>query len=143
MVGVLVLYGVRNLLLIFQLLVFFHLLCVFLSKQKEGSGAKRLWKLIGTAGIFAILWGVLFGSILGFTHQQFEVIPQGIMPNAQSDPLRLLLICLLMGVLQIAWGYLLRGIKLFRQKQICAGIVDGIAWVLFLLGAVFASAKFL
>lgn len=116
---------------------------VLASKQKEGSGAKRLWKLIGTGGIFAVVWGFLFGSVFGFSNAEWWIIPKGIMPNPQADPIRLLLICLLMGVLQIAYGYLLRGIKLFKQNQVCAGMVNGVAWVMFLLGAILAAAKFL
>lgn len=113
------------------------------SRKKTSSGAKRLLKLIGTAGIFAIVWGMLFGSVFGFSHQEFAFIPNGVMPNPQTDPIRLLLICLLMGALQIAYGYLLRGIKLFKNHQICAGIVNGVAWVMFMLGGILASAKFL
>lgn len=110
---------------------------------KEENGAKRLWKLIGTGGAFAIVWGVLFGSYFGFSHLQWSVLPAGIMPDPQASPILLLLFCLLMGVLQLAFGYLLKGINYFKHGKICAGFVNGVAWVLFLIGAVMACAKFL
>lgn len=110
---------------------------------KEENGTKRLWNLIGIGGVFAIIWGVLFGAYFGFSNADWSVLPQGIMPNPQTSPILLLLICLLMGVCQIAFGYLLRGINYFKHGKICAGFIHGVAWVLFLVGAVMAVAKFL
>ena len=122
-------------------------LCVlgFCLANKKGlsTGAKKLWKLIGTAGIFTIVWGALFGSVFGFNHELLSFIPQGVMPDPQNDAITLLLICLLMGIIQIAFGYLLRGINYFKHKQIMPGLVNGVAWVLFLIGLVMGAAKFL
>lgn len=114
-----------------------------LAKRAQNSGAKRLWNLIAIGGLFAIVWGLLFGSLFGFNHSQWSLIPQGIMPDPQGQPIMLLLICLLMGIFQIAFGYLLRGINYFKHGFISAGFVNGVAWVLFLLGAVMALAKFM
>ncbi len=113
------------------------------SKKNLSQGAKRLWKLIGTAGVFTIVWGALFGTVFGFSHELLSFIPKGVMPNPQNDAITLLLICLLMGIVQIAFGYLLRGINHFKHKQILPGLVQGVAWVLFLVGMVMAAAKFL
>lgn len=122
-------------------------LCLFgfllAHKKNLSSGSKRLWTLIGTAGVFAIIWGFLFGSFFGFTHELWSFIPQGVMPNPQKDAITLLLICLLMGIVQIAFGYLMRGINYFKHKQVMAGLVNGVAWVLFLLGMAMAVTKFL
>lgn len=112
-------------------------------KKNISAGAKKLWKLIGTAGVFTILWGIMFGSVFGFNHNLWSVIPQGVMPDPQKDAITLLLICLLMGIVQIAFGYLLRGVNNFKHKQILPGLVNGVAWVLFLVGMVMAAAKFL
>ena len=112
-------------------------------KKNISQGAKKLWRLIGTAGVFTIVWGMLFGTVFGFSHELWSVIPQGVMPDPQRDAITLLLICLLMGIVQIAFGYLLRGVNYFKHKQILPGLVNGVAWVLFLLGMVMAAAKFL
>lgn len=114
-----------------------------LAHRAKTLGAKRLWNLIAIGGLFAIIWGLLFGSLFGFNHSQLSLIPQGIMPDPQGQPIMLLLICLLMGIFQIAFGYLLRGINYFKHGFISAGIVNGVAWVLFLLGAVMSLAKFM
>lgn len=116
---------------------------VLASRIKEQSGAKRLWQLIGTAGIFAIIWGFLFGSFFGFTHANWWIIPESIMPDPRSNPILLLLFCLLMGVIQIAFGYILRGLNAIRRGNVVGGIVNGFMWTIFLIAFVFAVAKFL
>ena len=113
------------------------------NKKNISTGSKKLWNLLGTAGIFTIIWGALFGSVFGFNHEMWSVIPQGVMPDPQNDAITLLLICLLMGIVQIAFGYLLRGINYFKHKQILPGLVNGVAWVLFLIGLVMCASKFM
>lgn len=113
------------------------------SKIKEQNGARRLWQLIGTAGIFAIIWGFLFGSFFGFTNANWWIIPESIMPDPRHNPILLLLFCLLMGVIQIAFGYMLRGLNAFRRGNVAGGIVNGFMWTIFLIAFVFAAAQFL
>lgn len=112
-------------------------------KIKEDNGAKRLWKLIGTCGIFTIFWGILFGSFFGFSNEAISFVPKAIMPNPQNDSILLLLICLLMGVCQIIVGYVLRGINAFKKSQYVEGVTNGFAWVGFLTGLVMTVAKLL
>ena len=116
---------------------------ILANKKSLSTGARKLWKLIGTAGIFTIIWGFLFGSVFGFSTDLMPIFPNGIMPDPQASPIELLLICMLMGICQIAFGYLLRGINYFKHGKIMAGLVHGVAWVLFLVGMVMAAAKFM
>lgn len=116
---------------------------ILASKNKDKPGAYKLWKLIGTGGIFAIIWGLLFGSFFGFSHSNWAFLPQGVMPDPQTSPIALLLICLLMGILQIIYGYILKGVNYFKQGKILEGIFNGFAWSLFLIGVVLGVANYL
>jgi len=113
------------------------------SRQREENGAKRLWSLIGYGGIFTIIWGFLFGSFFGFSHAELKIIPQGVMPNPQSDTIVLLLFCLGIGILQIVTGFVLRGLNAFKKKHYVDGVVNGFMWALFLIGMVMGVTRYL
>ncbi len=112
--------------------------------KKDASMSKsayNLWFLIGVGGISSIFWGMLFGSYFGFSNAEIEVLPKGVMPSPQNEPIPLLLFCLLMGVLQIVVGFIMRGINYFKHGKISEGVVNGFAWAIFLGGAAMWAAK--
>ena len=111
------------------------------AKSKKGGSAQHLWFLIGIGGMFAIIWGALFGSYFGFSHSDIDFLPEGVMPSPQNEPIPLLLFCLLMGVCQIVVGFIMRGINYFKHGKISEGIVNGFAWAVCLIGVVFWSAN--
>lgn len=114
---------------------------VIASRIKEDNGAKRLWSLIAMGGVFTIIWGILFGSFFGFSHSQLAIIPKGVMPDPTGNPLVLMLVCLLMGVVQIAVGFALRGVNAIKCGRIFDGIVNGFMWTIFMIGVLMASTK--
>ena len=120
---------------------------VLARRIKVDNGTRRLWFIITIGGVFAVLFGVLFDSFFGI-----EIIGNRILPNPvpstdgggdMTDLMAVLLMCLGLGVFQIAVGYFCKAINCFMQKDIIGGICDGLVWVLFFIGLVFAATPVL
>nr|MBO4518332.1 hypothetical protein [Clostridia bacterium] len=111
---------------------------------KIDNGTRRLWYNIAIGGIFAILFGVLFNSLFGVSVLPFTLLPSPVpSEGGQTGLMTILLCCLALGVLQIAFGYFMKALNLFKSGDIVGGIFDGLCWVLFFIGFVFASFNFL
>lgn len=112
---------------------------------KVDNGPKKLWNVIAISGAFTMLWGALFNSYLGFSLPFYNAIlpnpiPQG---NDTSGLMSILLMCLLLGVIQIAVGYFCKAINSFRSGDVAEGIFGGITWVIFFIGFIFAAYTFI
>lgn len=112
------------------------------ARIKVDNGAKKLWNIILYSGIFTIIFGILFNSLLGFSVLPFTLLPSPV-TGTIDDVMLILLLCLLLGVIQIAVGYFLKAVNCFRQKDILGGIFEGLVWVLFFIGFIFAATNFL
>lgn len=118
------------------------------SKQKVDNGKRRLWNVIAIGGAFSIIFGLLFDSFFGVA-----VIGRSVIPSPTPDlvtgeinietVMTLLLACLGLGVLQIAVGYFCKALNCFKNGKIVDGLLDGLVWVLFFVGLVFASFNFI
>ena len=117
------------------------LLARHVKKSSPNKSAANLWFLIGVGGISSIVWGMLFGSYFGFSHNEIDLLPAGVMPSPQNEPIPLLLFCLLMGSCQIIVGFVMRGINYFKHRKYSEGVVNGFAWAIFLLGATMWAAN--
>ena len=108
------------------------------------NGAKKLWNVIAIGGVFAIIFGILFNSLFGFAVLPFSILPSPVPSvGGRNGLMTILLGCLGLGVLQIAVGYLYKGINCFRKGRILDGILDGIVWVIFFIGFILAGFNFL
>ncbi len=120
---------------------------VLSSKIKVETGAKKLWNVIAISGAFTILWGVLFNSCFGYQLPFYKAIlpsPLDASGNIAINDLKaILLLCLLMGVIHMSAGYVCKAINFFRTGDIFGGIAEGISWVVFFVGAVFAAFNFI
>jgi V/A-type H+-transporting ATPase subunit I len=113
-------------------------------KIKIDNGARRLWNVISFSGIFAIIFGVLFNSYFGAALPYSAVLPSPVPKGGDTSGLMtILLMCLGLGVLHMATGYFLKAVNGFRSRDIWGGILDGLTWVTFLIGLVFATFNFL
>ena len=111
---------------------------------KVDNGTRRLWYNIAIGGIFAILFGVLFNSLFGVSVLPFTLLPSPVpSEGGQTGLMTILLCCLALGVLQITFGYFMKALNLFKSGDVAGGIFDGLCWVLFFIGFVFASFNFL
>lgn len=109
--------------------------------RKGGLGA--LAGVFAIGGIFAVIWGFLFNSLFGITLP----IPT-VLPNAQSDMWTfagigipaVLVIAMLLGIVQLLAGYICKAVQCWRRGEILDGILDGVVWAVFSLGAGLAIA---
>lgn len=117
---------------------------VLASRIKPGK-SKKLWNVIAISGVFTIFWGVLFNSYFGFALPFYQApLPNPIPQGGNTDGMKaILLLCLLLGVVHLAAGYLVKAINFFRKGDIFGGICEGISWVIFFIGFVFAAFIFI
>ncbi|MBQ9485816.1 MAG: hypothetical protein IJU83_03155 [Clostridia bacterium] len=118
---------------------------LFLAKRiKVDNGSRRLWYNIAFGGVSAIIFGVLFNSLFGISVIPFTVLPSPVPSVGGTTGLMTILLgCLALGVIQIAFGYFMKALNCFRSGDIAGGIFDGLCWVAFFIGFVFASFNFL
>ena len=109
--------------------------------RKGGIGA--LAGVFAIGGIFAVIWGFLFNSLFGITLPYDPVLP-----NAQSDMWTfvgiklpaVLVIAMLLGIVQLLAGYICKAVQCWRRGEVWDGILDGVVWAVFSLGAGLAIA---
>lgn len=115
-------------------------------KQKRDCGLKRLAGVFAIGGIFALIWGVLFNSLLGIPVLGFTVIP-----DAQRDMWTfagsikvpaVLVISLMIGVVQLFAGYICRAAQCWRRGKFADGVLDGVVWAVFSVGVGLAIVGF-
>ncbi len=106
-------------------------------KSRAKSGLKSLAGVFATGGIFAVVWGFLFNSLLGIA-----VLPFTVMPDAQHDMYSflgikipsVLIIAMLIGIVQLFTGYIMKAVQEWRRGNVFDGICDGVTWAVFSLG---------
>lgn len=122
---------------------------IYAARIKRDTGMKRLANVIGIGGLFAIVFGVMFGSYLGFSpvpsdSNPFTIpfLPKPIMPDAQKDLSSLagitvpsvLLIALGMGIVQLMASNAFKAYSEFKLGHVADGLFFGVVWVFFLGG---------
>ncbi len=111
---------------------------------KVDNGSRRLWNIIAIGGVFAVIFGLLFNSFFGWSLPYKAPLPSPVPQGDDTDGLMTILLgCLGLGVLQIAVGYICKAINCFKNGDIAGGIFEGIIWVVFFAGFIFASFNFL
>ena len=93
--------------------------------RKGGLGA--LAGVFAIGGIFAVIWGFLFNSLFGIT-----------LPGIGIPAV--LVIAMLLGIVQLLAGYICKAVQCWRRGEILDGILDGVVWAIFSLGAGLAIA---
>ncbi len=112
----------------------------FKNRAKKG-GIKSLAGVFAIGGIFAVIWGFLFNSILGM-----QFLPFTVMPDAQHENWKfvgidipaMLIISMLIGIAQIFAGYLCKFWQECRRGRFWDGLFDGITWAVFSIGMALA-----
>ncbi len=112
----------------------------FKNRAKKG-GIKSLAGVFAIGGIFAVVWGILFNSILGI-----QFLPFTVMPDPQHttwkfvgiDIPAMLIISMLIGIAQICAGYLCKFWQECRRGHFWDGLFDGVTWAVFSVGMALA-----
>ena len=112
-------------------------------KQDLSSGTRDLMKVIATSGAFAILFGVMFGSLFGIGHEVFLLVPPAILPNPTKSVLPLLCICLAGGMVQIMVSLALKATLLMRRGESMQALFGAIIWEFFFVGVFMVGLDYL
>jgi len=112
---------------------------------KVDNGTRRLWYIIALGGVFTILFGILFNSLFGVAILPFTILPSPVPKGdgVMTDLMTILVACLGLGVLQITVGYFYKALNCFKHGKILDGIFDGLIWVIFFIGLIFAAFNFI
>jgi len=103
-------------------------------RQKRNTGFKKLMYVIAIGGIFTIIFGILFGSFFGLSHENWALVPPATLPNPVTNVITLLVACLAAGVVQIMVSFILKGILLIRRKHVWEAIFTAFTWDFFFIG---------
>ncbi len=115
------------------LLLALGMFATFAIKQK--TGIKVMLQMFGICGIAAIVVGVLFGSVFGYTFWD-KVFPaenhplhNGIIPNPAEFPMVMMIISLLFGVIHLAAGIGCNMAVKIKHKQYLAAWLADFPWI--------------
>ncbi len=122
----------------------------FASRQRKGSATYRMAKVFAFGGFFAILFGALFDSWFGYGLLR-EVLNDGYRNfyAANIDAINakvslagisipsMLLWCLGLGTVHIAFGQLMKAVQSFSRGKIVEGVFSGLAWAFALFTLIF------
>lgn len=91
---------------------------VILRLKRFEKGMHRLIALIGICGVSTIVWGAVMGGVFGI-----EGIP-ALWFNPLEQPITMLAVAIVMGIIQLLVGYGLYAAKMIRKKDYASAIFD-------------------
>lgn len=125
------------------LLIFLGALFLLLKNKNMEPGLRNNTKLFCFGGIAAMFFGVLFGSYFGDFLQvvsgHFFGNPLVVKPlwlDMQQNPMTVLSLALIMGIIHIFTGLAINGYQLLRKKDIVGFIFDIVVWFVILIGLI-------
>lgn len=110
------------------------LACTFIVRFTHmEKGIKTLAAVFGIGGISTVVWGALFGSWFGLT-----IIPP-LWFNPLEEPIMLLAVCIVLGVIHLMVGYGYQAYYLIKKHKIFDAVCDvGFLYLLFIAVALLA-----
>jgi V/A-type H+/Na+-transporting ATPase subunit I len=107
------------------------LLCLFLLKKIKMAGlGKKLFEMLFIVGISSAIMGAVTGSFFG------DLVPiRPLWFNTTDDPMRMLVVALILGVVQVIYvGLGLRFYINYKRGEKMSAIFDTGSWIIFLTG---------
>ena len=110
---------------------------------KMEEGMKKMLKLFGFCGLSTLFWGVMFGGYFGdaptviaktFFGKEFAIKPLWFAPL--DNPMRLLIWCMLFGVIHLFAGLAIKGFQELKDGKVIDCICDVVFWYMFLIGLI-------
>lgn len=115
---------------------------LFIKLKKPKGSLSQLVHVLYYSGFTAILAGIVFGSMFGFSVPIMELF--GLKSySAIDDPMPMLIFSIGVGVLHLITALVLKVISAVREKDILTALADGMSWILILAGgSLFAASMF-
>lgn len=106
--------------------------------MKPVKGGGKMLIVFGLCGISTFVWGALFGGWFGVSPQS-GILNKITWFSPLDAPLKMFMLALLMGVLQIGTGFALKGVAEIKSGAVLKGIFNQFSWVVILIGLLFLS----
>lgn len=107
---------------------------IFYALKKPRKGESRILLILGFCGISTAIWGTLFGSWFG------ESLVPWYWFNPLEEPLKMLILSMALGFIQIVVSMFLNALNLFREGKVLDAIFNVFGWYVIFIGlALFAS----
>lgn len=110
-----------------------------IAKPVKNSGKMML--LFAFCGISTVIWGALFGGWFAIDLPANSVLAKLRWFNPLEEPLKMFMLSLGIGVLQIGTGFFLSGAAKIRNGRVMEGILSDFGWDLILVGLLLLSPK--
>lgn len=110
---------------------------VKIMKPVKKSG--QMLMMFGFCGISTVIWGAMFGGWFGI--QNIGALSKIQWFSPLDDPLKMFMLALGMGVLQIGTGFFLKGLALCKEGHPLYGIFNQFSWVIIFIGLILISPK--
>ena len=122
-------------------------LFIVLKKHKRlEKGMKRMLTLFFWCGLSTAFWGFMYGGFFGdaidvvaktfFGYTGPTPILKPLWFEPMSDPMKLLMWCLLFGLIHLFTGLSIKGYELLKEGDRVGFVSDVLAWMLFLIGLI-------
>lgn len=122
--------------------------CAILLKKYTNmdSGLKRMLKLFFWCGLSTTFWGFMYGGFFGdaidtvaktFFGCTGDTILKPLWFEPLSNPMRLLVWCMLFGVIHLYTGLGIKGYEMLKSHDVKGFICDIVSWYMFLTGLIF------
>ena len=119
---------------------------VLLKYKRIESGLKKMLQLFFWCGLSTAFWGFMYGGFFGdaidviaktfFGYTGETPILKPIWFAPLENPMRLLIWCMVFGLIHLFAGLAVKGYEYLRAKDIVGFVSDIIAWYMFILGLV-------
>lgn len=110
---------------------------VAITKPVKNSG--KMLIMFGFCGISTVIWGALFGGWFAIELPQSGIFAKLTWFNPLNEPLKMFMLALGMGLLQIGTGFALKGIAEIKAGNVLKGILNNFSWVIIFLGLLMIS----
>lgn len=101
---------------------------VFYALKKPRKGEGRMLLILGFCGISTAIWGTLFGSWFG------ESLVPWYWFNPLEEPLKMLILSMALGFIQIVVSMFLNALNLFREGKVLDAIFNVFGWYVVFIG---------
>ncbi|MCQ2602313.1 MAG: V-type ATP synthase subunit I [Clostridia bacterium] len=98
-------------------------------KKKPVPGKGGLMLIIAMGGISTAIWGLLFNSFLGFSP-----MPKALLFSPLDEPLKMLILCYVIGIVHILSGMVIDAINKFKHGQALEAVFADFTWFAIFIG---------
>lgn len=107
---------------------------VILRCFKLETNFKKMVLVICMGGVSTIIWGAVLGTWFGVDATNIPILKNLMWFNPISDPVKMLIMCLLLGIVQILFGMGIKAYALIKDGKWHDAIFDVFSWYLFFIG---------